>query len=452
LTDRTGTNRRPRGRFAAATLALGVALAGCGTGHSAAPSATPAQSSASTPAASPPSTPVQITYWAGHSSGALHKAVVAEVAQFNATHPTIHVTFDATGASVHGLAAFEAGKAPNVGMINHAVLGQLVSAHAILDLKTYIDGASGLSASQISADYYPAVWADMQTGAHQYLMPLEKKALTVIYYNESLFKQAGITAAPATWQQVAADAQKITALGSGDHGIAWTPSLRPFFDMVISDGGAVFTTQTNRQTFSLNNAGALAALNLLRGLVASGDMILTTGYGYQQDFGVGKIGILIDASAGYTYDNGSVGGKFVVGGASAPSGSSGHSSAMMNGESLAMFNTGTAAQQAASWTFIKYLSSPSTNTYWDQHTNYLPLGPAAYTLMKPYYAKNTAEAATYSTPSGWWFAPRSPNYAAAYTALTGILDQALNGKIQPQQALIEMDTQGTQYLSGKVRG
>lgn len=447
---RGSATRQGTGRLLAATL-LGIALAGCGTTAPATGPHSTAASSAAT-AATSGAAPVQLTYWAGHASGALHAAVVAEVAQFNTSHPGIHVTFDTTGATTHGLAAYEAGNPPNVGMISRSGLSQLASAGAILNLKPRIDGTNGLTAAQIQADYYPAVWADMQTGNAQYLMPLEKKAMTVVYYNETLFGRAGISGAPTTWKQFAADAQKITALGSGYHGIAWTPSLRQFFDMTISNGGQVFSTQTGRTAFALNNAGALSALQMLRGMVSSGDMILTTGYGYQQDFGLGKIGMLLDASAGYTYDNGSVGGKFVVVGAPSPAGTSGHSSDMMNGASLVMFNTGTAAQKAAAWTFIKYMSSPSTNAYWDEHTNYLPLGPAMYTIVKPYYSSHPAEAATYSDPSGWWFAPRNSNYPAAYTALSGILEQALTGKIQPQAALTQMDTQGNQYMSGQVRG
>lgn len=256
--------RRGGSRIVAAAAALGIALAGCGTVPSAAPGSTTtshtATSTSTDATASSSATPAvaaatQITYWAGHASGALHAAVVAEVAQFNATHPSIHVTFDTTGATTHGLAAFEAGDPPNVGMISRSGLQQMVAAGALVNLESYIHGPNGLTTAQIQSDYYPAVWADMQTGNAQYMMPLEKKALTVIHYNETLFSRAGISGAPTTWQQFATDAQKITALGAGYHGVAWTPNLRQFFDMTISNGGQVFTTQTSRQAFSLGTRG-----------------------------------------------------------------------------------------------------------------------------------------------------------------------------------------------------
>ena len=399
------------------------------------------------------SKPVSIMYWAGHASGALHQAVVEEVKMFNQTHPHIHVTFHDIGASHHGLAAFEAGQAPNVGMVSGYIVPQLAQAGAIENLHPYLNGANGLTKTEIAQRYYPAVWNDMQTSSgQQYLMPLEKKSLLVIYYNESLFKQAGIKSPPKTWAEVGQDASKITQLGKGYYGIAWTPALRQFFDLTLADGGQVFKTQTNRQAFALNNAGATSALTMLRSWIASNSMIMTTGYQYQLDFGAGKIGMLIDASAGYTYDKGSVGGKFVMGGAPAPIGSSGRSSQYINGASLVLFHTGTKAQQQASWTFMKWLSSPKINVYWNEHTNYLPLGPEAYQMMKPFYAHHPAQAASFSNPADWWFKPRNGNYEAAKNAIEAIFDKALREQISVGAALKQMNSVGTQYLSGKVRG
>jgi multiple sugar transport system substrate-binding protein len=441
---------RPRHLLrAVAGLAAGAALlAACGSSSAKA---------ASTPASAKTATStthhiIDLTYWAGHGSGALHKAVVAEVAKFNATHPDIHVTFVVKYASKDGLAAFEAGQAPNVAMIGGYALDPLIKAGAVVNLKPFIDGSHGLSASEITKWYYPVVWADMQSGTHaQYLFPLEKKSVQVVYYNEDLFKKAGIAKPPATWSEVTADLAKVTALGTGYHGMAWTPSVRQFLDIARSDGSPIFTTSTHRRAFDLDNAGGIEALTMLRDWVKSSEMIITSGYQYQVGFGAGKIGLLLDASAGYTYDKSSAGGKFPMGGAPAPVGSSGHSSQYINGASLVMMNVGSTAEKNAAWTFIKYMGSPTTNAYWDEHTNYLPLGPTTYHLMSSFYASHPAQAATFSNPSTWWFKPRTPNYAAAKTALLADLEAAITGKMSVTAALQKMDTQGTAYLDGSLR-
>lgn len=400
--------------------------------------------------------PVTITYWAGHSSGALHAAVVAEVSRFNRTHPAIHVVFRDTGASHHALAAFEAGQAPNVGMVSSYIVPQFLHAGAILNLTPFIHGKNGLTAAQIRSDYYPAVWRAMQGPAgKQYLLPLEKKSLVVIYFNQPLLRKVGIKSPPRTWAQVGADAAKITRLGHKYHGIAWTPSLRQFFDIVVADGGSVFASGHPRTAFSLDNAGARRALTMLRSWVKSGSMVLTSGYQYQLDFGTGDVGMLIDASAGYTYDKSSVGGKFAMGGVSAPAGTSHHSAQYINGTSLVLFNVGSQAQKAAAWTFMKWLSSPVANVYWDEHTNYLPLGPAEDAQMRSFYAKNPDLAASFSNPAHWWYKPRVPgaaNYEAAKTNMETPFMKALLGQLTVPAALSQMTHVGTQYLSGKVRG
>lgn len=402
------------------------------------------------------SNPIKLVYWAGHASGALHQAVIAEVDHFNATHPGIHVSFIDKGASKSGLAAFEAGQAPNVAMISSYALGPMVNAGAVLNLKPYIDGPDGLSASELHSWYYPVVWDDMQTGgSSQYLFPLEKKSVQVLYFNADLLRRAKIAAPPRTWDEVTTDLAKLTALGPTFHGMAWTPSVRQFLDIARADGSPVFTTKTDRRTFDLDNAGGVEAMEMLRSWVQHGYMIVTSGYDYQTDFGAGKIGLLVDASAGYTYDAGSAGGKFPMGGAPAPAGSSGHSSQYINGASIVMMNVGSKADKAASWTFVKYMGSPSTNTYWDEHTNYLPLGPDTYSMMKSFYAKHPALAATFSNPATWWYKPQTGFAAVDYeaakpTLLADILD-AITGRMSISAALKNMDVEGTKYLKGILR-
>jgi multiple sugar transport system substrate-binding protein len=439
-TPRSAAQPRPRDPVRSVLAAASVALAAL---------------AGAVPARAAPPRPVSIVYWAGHASGALHRAVEAEVAEFNRTHPGIHVSFHAIGASKHGLAAFAAGQAPNVAMVSSYVVPNLVRAHAILNLQPYIDGPHGLTASEIARDYYPVVWNDMVGPAGgRYMMPLEKKTLLVIYYNRDLFRRAGISAPPRTWAQLGADAARIAHLGPRLHGIAWTPRLSQFFDLVLADGGHVFAAGRPRRRFDLVNPGAEEALAMLRGWVRSGAMVLTTGYQYQLDFGTGNVGALIDASAGYTYDKASVGGKFPVGAVAAPAGSAGEAAQYVNGASLVMFAVGSPAQRAASWTFVKWMSSPPTNAYWNTHTNYVPLGPAAYRLMQPFYRAHPNWAASYTDPAHWWYKPRAAagTYRAAAANMMTPWLKGLRGQLPVAQALQQMTQVGNAYLSGRLRG
>jgi sn-glycerol 3-phosphate transport system substrate-binding protein len=185
----------------AGCLMLAVSLAGCGS------------AGAKAAGAGKGGAPVEITYWSEHTSGALHQAVIHEVAWFNRTHPRIHVNLQFIVTDTQGMAAFESGKAPSVAGVKAYVVPTLAQAGALENLGPYVHGKHGLSATQISQLYYSAVWKDMKENSSiQYMMPQEKKALVVVYYNENLFKKAGISHGPATWGQVSQDAKKISAL------------------------------------------------------------------------------------------------------------------------------------------------------------------------------------------------------------------------------------------------
>ncbi len=392
-----------------------------------------------------------LVFWAGHDSGTLHQALIAETAAFNRTHPNIHVTFIGQHATAKGIAAFLAHKAPNVAMIATNAAQKFIDAGAVLNVKPYIQGKNGLTPAEIQQDYFPVIWQDMQSAnGQQYLMPLEKKSTVVLYYNEDLMKKAHISQAPTTWAQVVTDATKITNLGSSYHGIEWTPSVRQFFVMAMDFGGTVWTNAARTQ-FNLNNKGAVAALTMLRQMVAKKIMVPTQGYNYQLDFGTGHVGILIDASAGYTYDLGSVGGKFPMLAQSAPMGPTGKAYNYINGASLTMFNTGTQAQKQASWTFVKWMSGPQTNTYWNEHTNYLPLGPQGQAMMKSFYQKNTAYAASFSNPKLWVLKPTDPNFDAAKSAMMSDFMKGLLGQESITTALQNMTKTGNQFMSGQQR-
>jgi sn-glycerol 3-phosphate transport system substrate-binding protein len=392
-----------------------------------------------------------IVFWSGHPSGALHLAIEHEVAQFNATHKNISVKLLVEHATDKGIAAYLAHKAPNVAMIGTYAIEQFVNAGAVMNLKPFIDGSNGLTRKQIREDYYPVVWNDMQsTNGAQYLLPLEKKSTVVVYYNADLFKRAHIAHAPRTWTELEHDALVINRLGKKIHGMAWTPSIRQFFVMTMDFGGHVWSNAAHSR-FDLNNAGALKAFTALRTLVAKKAMIPTSGYNYQLDFGTGDIGMLVDASAGYTYDYGSVGGKFPMLAAPAPFGPTGRDYNYINGASMIMFKTGTAAQQAASWTFMKWMSSPQTNTYWNEHTNYLPLGPRGSDLIKSFYKKHPAYAASFSNPRYWVIKPPYYNYADAKSAMDSDFLKGLLGQLPIRQALIDMTTAGNKFMAGEER-
>ncbi|GMA65454.1 extracellular solute-binding protein [Alicyclobacillus fastidiosus] len=427
------------------TAASVIFLAGCEAVQTASGS-----SDASSSSSKSASGVTDITFWNGHPSGDLQTQMHSEVAQFNKTHPDIHVSYVDKYTEVQPItAAFAAHDAPNVGMPHVADAEQFEKDGYLVDLTPFMSNKSA-----IQSDYYPNVWNSVNiTPGQTYLLPYEESAQMVIYYNQNLLKQAGITQAPKTWNDLVSDAEKITTLGNGDHGIAWTPSLTQFFVMAEDFGGSVFASSGDTK-FALNNSGANKALTMLRQMVVNKSLLITQNYNYQLDFGTGKVGVLMDASAGFTYDNGSAGGKFKMVATPAPVGNSGQQYNFVDGDALCVFNTGTKAQQQAAYTFIKWLASPSTNAEWNESTNYVPTGPASDKLMQSFYKTNTNYAASFSAPNNWMTEPsqNTAAYEAATTAMDSDFEKALLGQESVSTALQNMTTIGNEYLSGKKQG
>lgn len=398
---------------------------------------------------------VDITFWNGHPSGALRTQMHEEVNAFNSSHPDIHVSYIDKYADVQSvIAAMLGNDAPNVIMPHLDEAQQFATRGYLVNLTPYISGAEGLSAAQIHADYFPSEWRDMAiTPTQQYILPYEANGQMVIFDNQTLLKKAGITTQPHTWAQVVADARRVRALGPSYYGIAWTPTMDQFLVMVRDYGGSVWSN-ASRTRFALDNRGALAALTMLRNMVADKSMELTSNYGYQLDYGTGHIGILIEQSAGWTYDYESDGGKFAMVATPAPAGPSGHAYNYVNGDALAMLNTGSDAQKQAAWTFMKWLSSPEVNVKWDERTNYLPTGPAALSMMNRFYKQNLNFKAAMTNPTEWMTDPAANaiQFYAAEAAMQDDFDKALMGQEPVATALAQMNTVGNQYLSGQQEG
>ena len=127
----------------------------------------------------------------------------------------------------------------------------------------------------------------------QYGLPFTTSSRT-LFYNKKLFTQAGISAAPATWADVQADAAKISKLSKIGFGLplgaeeAQAESLL----WMLGDGGGYQTAGK----YTINSAANVAAFTFLKGLVAAGDTEPNPGTVNRTDlwqqFAQGKVGMI----------------------------------------------------------------------------------------------------------------------------------------------------------------
>jgi multiple sugar transport system substrate-binding protein len=115
------------------------------------------------------------------------------------------------------------------------------------------------------ADIIPAF---VKSGTYKgkfYGMP-DLSSARALFYNTDLFKKAGITAAPTSWDEFVADAKKVTALGGGNVGYAQPlgpEEAQAELAIWLFNNGGSFKTG---QTWTINSAANVKTLEFMKSL------------------------------------------------------------------------------------------------------------------------------------------------------------------------------------------
>jgi len=187
---------------------------------------------------------VQLTFWS------FNPPIQKQVDLFNQTHPNIHVTYT-TEPSGFGqyypkiLAAVRAGNAPDVALIEYQYIPTMVANQALVDISKY-------GANDVKSQFDPAAWALAGMNGAQYGYPQDTGPMA-LFYNKAIFQKAGISSPPATWDEFAADAVKIHALGPKYYITAFPPQSTGWFQGLEWQAGAQwFSINSSKQAWTVS--------------------------------------------------------------------------------------------------------------------------------------------------------------------------------------------------------
>lgn len=189
------TARRSAMSLGAMAVAAAVLLSGCtGGGGTSTPSAS-AVSQADIDKAM--NTPTKLTFWTWVPD------IENEVALFEAKYPKIQVDVVNVGSGADEYTklrtALKAGKgAPDVAQIEYQYISSFRLTNDLLDLAPY-------GAGDLADEYVDWVWNQVTTGDSVWSIPQDSGPLGNLYRSD-IYQKAGITEAPATWDDYAADA------------------------------------------------------------------------------------------------------------------------------------------------------------------------------------------------------------------------------------------------------
>ena len=331
----------------------------------------------------------QLMLWQGVNPPPNRDVLQKLVNKFNQQHPDIQVESLYVGQGDQQmpkiLSAVVGNAAPDMLWFAPMLTGQLVELNALRSLDDF------LSASPLKAQLDPALLDTMTYEGHVWSIPFGANNVG-IFYRPSLFKAAGITELPKTWEDFRQVAKRLTRDTDGDgridtHGIllplgkgewsvfTWLPFMWSGGGELIEKkeilryGNRINTGSVVTETVNIVNEGAIAALQLWRDLIQDGSAILSQPErGYELDgFLAGKVAMQLSGpwTLGQLQST-----KVDFGVLPIPIGA--RPATAIGGENLFLFKS-TPARERAAFTFAEYVMSDEFQTEWAIGTGYLPV-------------------------------------------------------------------------------
>jgi multiple sugar transport system substrate-binding protein len=343
--------RRRRGLMAAGAMgaALTVALSACSSGSGS--------------SADGNVTVTYLTHWGPDQV----KQLQAVAASFHEKNPKVTIkvqavpfanllsTLQTQGSSPNG---------PTIASIYDLWLPSLIKNGALAKAPSDV-------ASSVKSDWPANLADDVSSNGDVYGIPNEVD-LYALNYNKALFQKAGITTPPATWDELQADAKKLTDPGAGQQGFGvitnWAAgAVHPFLSLSASNGGSFLSS--DKKSADLTSSENMAVAQLYASLVKDGSTVPsmsaanadTTGP-FLDNFANGKTGMIIMANWWQSALKKTMGDKFSdIATAPVPAGPSGKKSSSISYSWLTVVNGhATSGAQSAAWKFLQYLNGSTS--------------------------------------------------------------------------------------------
>jgi multiple sugar transport system substrate-binding protein len=442
------TRAGPR-RLLVALACIGLLAVSCGTNAGTAKpaasggSAGPASSAGATgsagaatqaPAISPAaSLSGSLTVWAMGNEGVKLK-VLADA--FMALHPgvTVNVTPVDWGQAVAKLQTAIAGKqTPDVSQMGTDMMGQFAATGALEAVPANFDPAT----------YFQSAWDTNIVNGTVYGVPWYVET-RLLYYRTDVAQKAGITAAPATWDELMTMAKAMQATGGAKWGISLgTKNWQEYLPFLWSAGGAVMNDQG---AYVLNSAEAVKALTYYQSFFTDklSPTTVPEGFDITPAFVSGTHPMFFSGPwhLGLLKEAGGAGFETKWTTALMPKDAS--ATSFIGGSNLVVYKN--SPNKDLAWAFVQYLSEPATQLAWYAAVTDLPAVQSAWTDASltgdPNVVKFGEQLKTTMAQ------PATATWSELGTALNATLEKMNTGAMTPQAAADEMQAEAEKIGTG----
>ncbi len=240
------------------------------------------------------------------------------------------------------------------------------------------DGLADKAPSDVASDVkdnWPANFVDAASADGEVFGVPNEVDLYQLNYNKALFEEAGIAEPPATWDELVADAEKLTKSDGGaisQQGIGFITSwgsgaVHPFLSLLASNGGSFLNDDGTAS--ELDSPEAIETAKLYQQLVdqkltsaAMSTANANTTGPYLDNFAGEKTAMLVMANWWESSLKDAMGDKFdSVGTAPIPVGPSGNVSSSIAYSWMTVVNgKASEGKRDAAWKFLKWLNGPDS--------------------------------------------------------------------------------------------
>lgn len=388
-----------------------------------------------------------ITYWTTYTQDRINYLD----SHFNASHPGMHVkgqylaSADNTTAKI--VSALKTGTEPNVVLgEDPADLPLLAESGKVLDLKDDL-------AAETNA-LYPGIKSSLFYKGKQLGLALGGVGDYVLFYNKKDFAAAGIAKPPTTWDELEADAIKLSDPAKHHYGFYVPLGSAEWISyswegLLWANGGQLLNSDNTKVAF--DGPAGVAALTTWANLIHKDHAAATTSYAQAGSydgapaFASHAVSMIVEGQWALEPFRTA---KIDFGVAPFPAGTSGKSATGIGEAVATVFDKGKAANRTAT-EFVKWLGQAEQGAYLTAVSSGLPSAPNQ--LDQPAVKQEAAKEPTYPV-----FAeqlktgqarPTVPAYSAISQALSTQINAVLTGSISPQDALTKAADQGNKAIA-----
>lgn len=399
--------------------------------------------------------PVEISfYYPVAVGGAVTKTIDSMVADFEKANPDIKVKAIYAGtyqeSIVKALTAFKGGTPPTLAVLLSTDLFTLIDENAIVP----IDSLAGSADDKKWIDgFYKGFMENSQTDGKTWGIPFQRSTI-VMYYNKSLFKQAGLNPdkAPANWNEMVEAAKKLTRRDANGNVTQWGVKIPStgfgywMFQAMTASNDAILMNNVGTKTY-FDKPGAVQALQHWVDLTTR-DKVMPAGsieWGtIPKDFLEQKAAMIWTTTGNLT--NIRTNASFPFGVAMLPGIK--HPGSPTGGGNFYVFNKTSPAEQQAAMKFIRFATEPARAAQWSIATGYVaPRQDAWDTPEMKKYLQDVPAADVAREQMKYGVAELSTHDNQRVTkALNDNLQAALSGTKTPEVALKDAQREAERIL------